>query len=297
MTAQLKAVLLLAFGGPQSLDEVEPFLRKLMAGRHVSSRQIEAVKNKYKLIGGISPLHYISNKQAEMLEKTLNEHKSIYRVFVGMRYAEPSVDHAVEQILSLDIHDILALPLSPYYSSISSGKYIERFEQLTRNKKLNVKVIKSYNTNSFLIMAIRQRLKEALTDFGSPYVIFSAHSLPERIAVKDGYVKQLEETLKLVVKDMPSFEYTLAFQSRGMTGNDWLGPDVKDVLDRCAENKKKNIVVLPYGFVSDHVETFYDIDIVYKQHADELGLIFKRASSLNTSALFIQALKDVVVKA
>lgn len=317
MTNYLKAVLLLAFGGPESMNEVEPFLRSLMEGRQVTDRQIEAVKERYRLIGGGSPLKSITMGQAQALETALNEEevKGLrdreikerkdnddldYRVFTGMRYTEPSIEHAVEQILSLGIREITALPLSPYYNSASTGKYIQRFEQAIAGKDLNIKIVKSYHTNPFFIKAIEQTIMNTLMDIDKPFIIFSAHSLPAGTAKTDGYVEQLEQTLKLILKDISLPEYALAFQSKGMTtvtGGDWLGPDVKDIMDRCARDGRKNVIVVPYGFVSDHVETLYDIDIVYKQHAETIGLSFRRTPSLNTSGLFIQALEDVVINA
>ena len=297
MTKTIKAVLLLAFGGPQSMDEVEPFLRALMEGRQVPDRQIEAVKERYRLIGGGSPLKSITAMQAKGLEAALNQAGPLYRVFAGMRYTEPSIEHAVEQIVSLGIHEVIALPLSPYYNSASTGKYLQRLEQSVAGTDLRVKVIKSYNTNPLFIKAVEQTIPVTGMDSDSTFTIFSAHSLPVATAAADRYVDQLEQTLKLIMDDISLPAYVLAFQSRGMTGGDWLGPDVKDIMDRCAKDNKKNIIVVPYGFVSDHVETLYDIDIVYKQYADSLGLNFIRARSLNTSELFIQALKDVVEKA
>jgi ferrochelatase len=291
----LKAVLLLAFGGPESMDEVEPFLRALMEGRQVTDRQIEAVRERYRLIGGGSPLKSITGMQAQGLELALNRSNPSYRAFTGMRYSEPSIEHAVERILALGIRDIVALPLSPYYNSASTGKYIQRLEQAAAGKDLNMKIVKSYNTNPFFIKAIEQTIQVSIKDVDKPFIIFSAHSLPVGTAKQDGYVEQLEQTLKLILDDLSLPEYALAFQSRGMSGGDWLGPDVKDIMDRCAKNNKKNIIVVPYGFVSDHVETLYDIDIVYRRYAGSLGLNFVRTPSLNTSELFIQALEDVVI--
>ena len=297
VTETVKAVLLLAFGGPQSMDEVEPFLRALMEGRQVPDRQIEAVKERYRLIGGGSPLKSITAMQAKGLEAALNQSGPLYRVFTGMRYTEPSIEHAVEQIVSLGIHELIALPLSPYYNSASTGKYLQRVEQSISGTDLRVKVIKSYNTNPLFIKAVEQTIPVTGMDSDSTFIIFSAHSLPVATAAADRYVDQLEQTLKLILDDISLPAYALAFQSRGMTGGDWLGPDVKEIMGRCAKDNKKNIIVVPYGFVSDHVETLYDIDIVYKQYADSLALNFIRARSLNTSELFIQALKDVVEKA
>ncbi len=297
MTNTEKAVLLLAFGGPESMDEVEPFLRALMEGRQVPDRQIEAVKERYRLIGGGSPLKSITAMQAKGLEAALHQSGPFYRVFTGMRYTEPSIASAVKQIVSLGIHDLIALPLSPYYNSASTGKYLQGLEQCLAGTDVQVKIIKSYHTNPLFIKAVEQTISVTVKDIEDPFIIFSAHSLPVATAAADGYVEQLEQTLKLILEDISLPAYALAFQSRGMTGGDWLGPDVKDVMDRCARNNKKNIVVVPYGFVSDHVETLYDIDIVYKHYAGSLGLNFVRTPSLNAAELFIQALKDIVVKA
>ncbi len=288
------AVLLLAFGGPESVDEIEPFLRELMEGRQVTPGQIESVKQRYRLIGGGSPLKSITAQQAKSLEAALNESGPAYRVFVGMRYTPPFIEQSVDRILSLGIRDLVALPLSPYYNSASTGKYLQKLEQAVSGKQLHTKVIRSYNTNSIFMNALEQSVREIIKDVDNPYVIFSAHSLPAATARADGYGDQLEQTLNLMVQHLSLSRFALGFQSKGMAGGDWLGPDVKEILERCANNGEKNIVVVPYGFVSDHVETLYDIDIVYKDYAVSLGLNFFRAPSLNASPLFIQALKDVV---
>ncbi|MCL4557055.1 MAG: ferrochelatase [Deltaproteobacteria bacterium] len=301
----LKAVLLLAFGGPESMDEVGPFLTALMEGRQVSARQMETVKDRYRLIGGSSPLKRITSTQADMLEKALNRAPGdqdtgvvdTYRVFLGMMYTHPLIRESVDGILSSGIRHITAVPLSPYFNSASSGRYLQEFGQAVKGKGIGVRTIRNYNTNGLFIKAVVQTVTDAVRGVDRPFVIFSAHSLPAAAAKADGYVEQLEQTLGLVLKNIPLPEYALAFQSRGMTGTDWLGPDVRDVMNVCAKEGRKNVVVVPFGFVSDHVETLYDIDIVYREHAQGLGLGFGRAQSLNGSELFIQALRDVVIKA
>ncbi len=296
----------MAFGGPGTLDEVEPFLRSLMEGRQVTGRQVDAVKERYRLIGGGSPLKSITLAQARALEAALNADGDRYRVFTGMRYTEPSIDLAVQGIVSAGIRDVTALAVSPYYNGASTGRYIQRLDEAVAGlaaagRDLRVRTIKGYNTNPFFIEAVRQRLIQALgapDTADAPYVIFSAHSLPVAMAEADGYPEQLEQTLKLVLKDLSLSRYAAAFQSKGMTADTpWLGPDVKDVMDRAKKQGEKRVLIVPYGFVSDHVETLYDIDVVYKRHAATIGLGFSRAESLNASDLFIAALKDVVVKA
>ncbi len=276
------------------MDEVEPFLRQLMEGRQVTPRQIESVKERYRLIGGGSPLRSITDLQAKRLETVLNEAGPAYRVFVGMRYTQPFIEDAVEQILSQGMSEMIALPLSPYYNSASTGTYVERLEQAVAGRQVHLKLVKNYHTNPYFIKAVELAIQGSIQHVDDPFVIFSAHSLPAATAKADVYVEQLEQTLNLIVKDLTLSEYALGFQSRGMAGGDWLGPDVKDIMDGCANAGKKNVVVVPYGFVSDHVETLYDIDIVYKAYAGSRGLNFLRTPSLNASPVFIQALKDVV---
>ncbi len=271
----------------------------------MTARQVEAVKDRYRLIGGGSPLKRITMEQADMIERVLNggvpdpdsdgaNSTDRYKVFVGMMYTRPFIRESVDRILSEGIRHITALPLSPYFTSVSSGRYLQELEEAVRGKDIDVRVIRNYNTNRLFIQAMVQAVTAALKGIGDPFVIFSAHSLPPAIAKADSYVEQLEQTLGLVLKDLPLSHYALAFQSRGMSGDDWLGPDVKEVMDRCARQGRKNIVIVPLGFVSDHVETLYDIDIVYREHARVLGIGFSRAASLNGSDLFIQALKDVI---
>jgi len=291
------AVLLLAFGGPETLDEVEPFLRTLMEGRQVSDQQIKAIKERYRLIGGGSPLKSITYKQAQALELELNKDSSIlYRVFVGMRYTPPFIEHAIEQVLLLGITDIIALPLTPYYNSASTGRYIQSLEKAIAGKDVKIRVIKSYNTNPFFIKAMAKGIKDTVKSINERFFIFSAHSLPVAMAKADSYVNQLEQTIRLIIKETGITDYTLAFQSKGMAGDDWLGPDVKDVMDTCLKQGKRNIAIVPLGFVSDHVETLYDIDIVYRQYAESKGLDFLRVPSLNVSDYFIQALKEEIIK-
>ncbi len=300
------AVLLLAFGGPENLDVVEPFLRNVLVGRPITPELVERVKKRYALIGGKSPLPEITRKQAKLLEERLNSslipHPSSFKVYVGMRYWQPFIKDTVKKISDDGLRRIIALPMAAQNSKASTGGYIDALNKALEEKTgLDVKVIGAWNRNNFYIQAVAETVKAALTEFpeerrNSVQVIFSAHSLPKRTVEGDPYEAQLRESVEDVVKLVGPMDWHLAYQSKGQAPGEWLGPEVESVMEGLAKEGKKDVLIVPIGFVCDHVETLYDIDIVFKKKAEELGMNFKRAASLNCSPLFIDALADIVKK-
>jgi len=298
------AVLLLAFGGPENLDAVEPFLRNILVGRPITSELVERVKSRYALIGDKSPLPDITRRQAQLLEEKLTSslipHPSSFRVYVGMRYWHPFIKEIVKKIHEDGIERIIALPMAALNSKASTGGYIDALNKAVEEfSGLNVKVIGAWNRNSFYIQAVADTVKAALAEFpeerrNGVQVIFSAHSLPKRTVEGDPYEAQLRETIEDVVKTVGTMNWHLAYQSKGQAPGEWLGPEVELVMEGLAKEGKKDVLIVPIGFVCDHVETLYDIDIVFKKKADELGMNFKRAASLNDSPAFIEALADIV---
>jgi len=297
----VKALLLLAFGGPRSLDEVEPFLTRLFRGRKPSSEQLEGIKERYRLIGGRSPLPEITFGQAKALEKRLDAKGYPFRSYVGMRYGHPLIEETLKKIVEDGIHEIIALPMAPFRSRASTGAYIEEVSQMKGNlgEKVSISFVEGWHLHPLYIGAIREKVEEGLMRFTAEgrkrvHFIFSAHSLPKSLVENEPYVKDMEESVREVLKKIESHPWHLAFQSRGMGSEEWLGPDVESVLTELSRQSVREVLVIPIGFVADHIEVLYDIDIVYQGKAESMGMVLKRTPSLNFSERFIDALAAIV---
>jgi len=297
----MKALLLLAFGGPRSLDEVEPFLTRLFRGRKPSSEQLERIKERYRLIGGSSPLPEITFKQAKALEKRLEARGHAFKSYVGMRYGHPLIGETLKEIAEDGIQEIIALPMAPFRSRASTGAYIEEVNQLRRKigEAGEISFVEGWNLHPLFLKAIQEKIEEGLTQFTPEerkkvHLIFSAHSLPKSLVENEPYVKELDESVREILKKIEPFPWQIAFQSKGMGPEEWLGPDVESVLEELSRKKVCQVLIVPVGFVSDHIEVLYDIDILYQNKAKLLGIQLRRTSSLNFSERFIDALTAIV---
>jgi len=297
----VKALLLLAFGGPRSLDEVELFLTRLFRGRKPSPEQLERIKERYRLIGGSSPLPEITFKQAKALETSLNAKGYSFKSYAGMRYGHPLIEETFKKILEDGIREIIALPMTPFRSRASTGAYVEEANQVNKNlgEKIEVSFVEGWHLHPLFIEAIREKIQEGLMQFvpeerKKVHLIFSAHSLPKSLLEDDPYVKDMEESVKEVLKKVEPLPWHMAFQSKGMGPGEWLGPDVESVLEELSKKKIREVLIDPIGFVSDHIEILYDVDILYRDKAKLLGMELKRTPSLNFSKRFIEALTATV---
>jgi ferrochelatase len=297
----MKALLLLAFGGPRSLDEVEPFLTRLFRGRKPSSEQLERVKERYRLIGGSSPLPEITFKQAKALEDSLAARGYPFKSYVGMRYGHPLIEETLKKVVVDGIHEVIALPMAPFRSRTSTGAYIEEVNQIRRNmeEKIEISFIEGWHLHPLFIGAIQEKIEEGLMQFTREerekvHLIFSAHSLLKSLVENEPYVKDMKQSVQEVLKQTEPIPWHIAFQSRGMGPEEWLGPDVESVLEELSKKKIQEILIVPIGFVSDHIEILYDIDILYRYKAKLLGMQLKRTPSLNFSKRFIEALAAIV---
>ena len=297
----MKALLLLAFGGPRSLDEVELLLTRLFKGRKPSPEQLERVKERYRLIGGCSPLPEITSDQAKALEKELNARRHAFKSYVGMRYCHPLIEETLKQIVREGVREIVALPMTPFQSSASTGAYTEEVNQV--NEKLggvvSISFVKQWHCHPLFIEALREKIEEGLKEFEPAvrkgiHLLFTAHSLPQSMIESDPYVREIDESVRNVLKKMEPHPWHIAYQSKGGEPEEWIGPDVEKVLEDLALQEVKAVLLVPIGFVSDHIEILYDIDIVLQKKAEVLGLVLKRTRSLNASERFIGALASAV---
>ncbi len=300
-------VILLNLGGPDSIDAVRPFLYNLFSDRDIirlgpSSLQkpiaalIIGIKLRktlaaYNLIGGKSPLLDITSAQAKSLEEMLK-----MRVYVGMRYWHPFTEESLEQMHKEGINRIIALSLYPHYSVATTGSSIKHFKDAAVKYSFEYSCITSWFDHPLYIDALAAQIEEGLKGFDTkPAVLFSAHSLPQKlVASGDPYVDEIRGTISSITKRL-DLQWYLSYQSK--TGPvKWLEPTTEHMIHELAGKGIKNLLVVPISFVSDHIETLYEIDILYKRMAKDLGMTLRRTESLNASAKFIEALSDIVLK-
>jgi ferrochelatase len=296
----MKALLLLAFGGPRSLDEVELLLTRLF-GRKPSPEQLEGVKERYRLIGGSSPLPAITEKQARAIEEKLNDKGYSFKSYVGMRYCKPLVEETLKEILQDDVEEVIAIPMAPFRSRFSTEAYREELSRANKDSgnRFRVTFIEGWHSHPLFLDAIVEKVREGLSHFTPDeregvHLIFSAHSLPESIIKSDPYVDDFRESAEKVLQRVGSYHWHMAFQSKGRGPEKWIGPDVETVLIELQKINVRKVLIVPVGFVSDHIEILYDIDILYRKKAETLGMTLKRTQSLNYSGRFIEALATIV---
>jgi ferrochelatase len=297
----MRAILLLAFGGPHSLAEVESFLTRLFRGRKPSTEVLERVKERYRLIGGASPLLKITQGQAQRLEKKLIERGHSFKSYVGMRYGHPLIEETMKEMVNDGIEEVLAIPMAPFQSRESTGAYIEEVKRVQKNigEVLKVSFVVGWHMHPLFLEAIREKVHEGLMGFTAEerkrvQLLFTAHSLPKPIVEKDPYAREIEESIKGVAHGLEHRAWRMAYQSKGGGPEEWVGPDVESVLRNLSKEEVQRVLVVPIGFVSDHIEILYDIDIVYREKAKSLGIKLKRTTSLNYSEKFIEALSAIV---
>lgn len=287
------AVLLLAHGSPDAVGEVPEFLLEVTGGRPLPPQIIEEVSHRYGLIGR-SPLTELTLKQGELLAHALG-----VSVYVGMRNWEPFIAEAVQAMTADGIERAVAICLAPQNSRTSVGLYRSA---LTKNEPpFTVDFVESWHDQPFLIKAFAEKLRNgwqsACHEMGAKVpIIFTAHSVPTRTVTEgDPYEDQTKETARLVAEaaSLPAENWTFAFQSQGMSGGAWLGPTVEETILALKAKGHKGVFIQPIGFLCDHVEVLYDIDIAFRQFAEKEGLRLWRAESLNDSALLTEALADI----
>jgi ferrochelatase len=278
------ALVLMAYGSPTRPEDIPAYFEDIRGGRPVRPEAVAQLAERYRRIGGSSPLNEITERQRAALERDLGA-----PVYVGMKHWTPRIGEAVEQALANGAERIVGLVLAPHYSAISIGGYRDRLESALGSRAELVMIESWHDHGPFLdIVAGRVRGTDA-------HVVFTAHSLPARILDEgDPYRDQLLETSRLVAERAGVESWSFAFQSASHTGEPWLGPDILEELERLNGEGVRKVLVAPVGFVSDHLEILWDIDVEAREKAAELGLELDRIESLNDAPEFARALAVLV---
>lgn len=297
----------MAYGGPRNLDEVEPFLRDILEGREPSPQMVEAARERYRLIGGRSPLPEVTEAQARALEARLNEGRedAPFRVYVGMRHSAPRIADVVARIAADGFRRVVALCLTPQYSRLSVGAYFRQVAEAQRRVRpgfARVTHIPCWHLHPLFLQALAASVREALGRFpdgqrGTVQVVFTAHSLPmPPMVAGDPYEAQVRATARAVAARaaLGAEAWHLAYQCAGGGPTPWLGPSLEDVLTRLAHASKRQVLVVPVGYVADSAEILYDIDIACQELAQRHGMRLERTASLNAAPGLIAALADLV---
>ncbi len=300
--AETIGVLLTAVGGPDSLDDVEPFLVDIRGGRPATPELVAEFRDRYAKIGGRSPLLDISSAQAKALEARLNRDGGSFRCYVGMRNWRPRIRDVYATMVSDGLDRIVVLPLTPYHSRRSVGAYFRAVQEteIKLGAPPQLAYVDSWNTEPALVDAFARKIEEGLErlaarGFHDPAVVFTAHSLPKKLMEEgDDYEAELRETMGLILKRTPHVRARMAYQSAGRTDEPWLGPSLDETLAALVKEGEKAVFVVPFGFISDHLELLYDLDIEARETAEHLGMAFDRAESLNTDSKFIDAMAAAV---
>lgn len=298
-------VLVMSYGTPESLDQIEAYYTHIRRGHPPTPEQLRELTERYEaIVGGVFPLRENTNKQVQALEARLNEKypQIAFSCYQGLKHAPPFIEDGVEQMVRDGIKEAVGVVLAPHYSVMSVGGYMKRAKEKADELGLErIRFVKSYHLHPKLIEALSLRVEECMARFGNVgreqvRVIFTAHSLPEKILeMGDPYVDQLMETSKTVAERTGITNWQFGWQSAGRTKEPWLGPDILDILRNIKkEEAVEHVIVCPVGFVSDHLEVLYDIDIEAQQTARGLGIHLERTRSLNTDPLYMEALSEVI---
>jgi ferrochelatase len=305
----LIGVMVMAYGGPNNLEEVGPYLDDIRGGRPTSAELLEEITDRYRQIGGRSPIVELTNAQAAGIEVALNDdaasHAGVrYKVYVGMRHWHPYIEDVVPQMIEDGVERIVAIVMAPHYSAMSVGKYMEKLDKglAQVGADLPVARVESWKDEPAFISAFASRVREGLEQFPIEIrddvpVLFTAHSLPSRILdAGDPYPDELRTSVSLVVEELQPKHWRWAFQSQGASAEPWLGPTVEDTLDQLKAEGFENVLLAPIGFVCDHVEVLFDVDIEHKHQAAELGIRLERPRMLNDDPGLVAAAASAVRK-
>ncbi|MFN3996002.1 MAG: ferrochelatase [bacterium] len=286
MKSKNKGVLLMSYGSIYKIEDVERFYTHILKGRKPSEELLDDLRKRFEAIGGSSPLNHISFKQAEKLQQIIP-----YKVYLAFKHIDPYIEEVVEKMENDLIDEAVALILSPYYSNYNISDYFKR----ASSPKIKFHYVYGYYDHPLLVDIFCKRIEDVRKSIGNDgiFYIFSAHSLP--VQASDIYPEQLNFVVKRIVEKLSIENYVFCYQSQGKSGGNWLGPDILEVIEQIP-NDFKIILSCPIGFISEHLEVLYDIDIEAKNFAENKGKRLYRISLPNYDDDFINLLSDIVRK-
>ncbi len=292
------AVLLMAYGTPRSREEILPYYTDIRRGRPPTEEQLSDLTARYEAIGGLSPLAALTEAQRDALQTAFNNiAPNTYHVALGLKHAAPMIEDAVQQLAQEGFTKIVALVLAPHFSSFSIGQYIDRATTAATPHGISVVGITSWATEEAFIDFLAADMSAKLATMpAATHVLFTAHSLPQRIIdAGDPYPAELRSTAVAVAAKVgltENAQWSIAWQSAGRTPEPWIGPDILDVIDQLATqlNPATGVLVSACGFVADHLEVLFDLDIEASHRAEQHGLAFARTECVNDNGAIMNAL-------
>jgi len=292
------AVLLMAYGTPRSREEILPYYTDIRRGRVPTEEQLSDLTARYEAIGGLSPLAALTESQRDALQIALNNiAPNTYHVVLGLKHAAPMIEDAVQQLAAEGFTKIIALVLAPHYSSYSIGQYVGRATEAAAPHGISVVGITSWATEEAFIEFLAADMSAKLASMpANTHVLFTAHSLPQRIIdAGDPYPSELRSTAVAVAAKLgleENTQWSIAWQSAGRTPEPWIGPDILDAIDSLASQTTPaaGVLISACGFVADHLEVLFDLDIEALHRAQQHGLAFARTECVNDNEEIMNAL-------
>ena len=296
-----RGVLLMAYGTPERVGDLEAYYTDIRRGRPPTDEQLADLRRRYDAIGGLSPLAARTRAQAAGLQRVLDERAGAgeWKVELGLKHASPSIEAGVEALASAGVEEFVSLVLAPHYSALSVGQYLERAADAAGH--LKVRDVTAWWDRPALITLLAERVRDARAALPEgvtrPEVLVTAHSLPVRALTIDHptYEDQLRSTGERLAAEAGLASWRIAWQSAGRTPEPWIGPDILEVIRSLPGEGYDGVVVCPAGFTSDHLEVLYDVDLEAAGVAREAGLPLTRTASLNDDERFLSLLADLVL--
>lgn len=293
-------LLIMAYGGPDKMEDVRPYLLDVRHHRPTSEEIFKEVEERYELIGGRSPILELTRAQGAGIERELNAAAdgTEWKVWDGMRHWHPYIAETIAEMKQAGVERFVTLVMAPHYSAMSIGAYNKAVDAAADG--METVSIDRWNLLPGYLEALEERVNDALQKFpederSSVPIIYTAHSLPEKIRENDDpYERDLQETFEEMKRRFPQNPGHWAYQSAAMTKDPWLGPDASEIIEQIHAEGGKNVLIVPVGFVCEHVEILYDIDVEFKQQADELGMHLERIVMVNDHPAMMAGLAELV---
>jgi ferrochelatase len=303
MKTDFDALLVVSFGGPEGMDDVIPFLENLLRGRNVPRERMLSVAHHYELFGGVSPINQQNRDLIAALEKELEQHGPRLPIYWGNRNWHPLLPDTLRRMAEDGVKNALAFVTSAYSSYSSCRQYLQNIsdaQAAVGPDAPRVEKLRVFYKHPLFVEANVDHIRAALEQLEDPseaHLVFTAHSIPESMAANCDYVSQLEHTGALIARELAIEKWHLVYQSRsGSPMQPWLGPDVCDHLRSLRDEGVTNVVVAPIGFVSDHMEVVYDLDVEARRVADEIGMKMVRAQTAGTHPSFVRMIRGLVME-